>query len=111
MMTISMGVRLHLRTAATNRLIVHPQVIYEYREPQWNDTDRGKLLIHPSELSGNPISSHLVAKQEEIGEGNDEFCLQTISFRKILWHLAKSFTSPLKEGVLCIFITLKNPSP
>jgi hypothetical protein len=29
---------------------------------------------------------------------------------KILWHGASSFTSYLKEGVLRIFIALKNPS-
>jgi hypothetical protein len=33
------------------------------------------LLIHPPELSGNPTSSRLVANQEELGEGNDEFSL------------------------------------
>jgi hypothetical protein len=32
-------------------------------------------------------------------------------FRKILCHGADSFTSPLKEGLLWIFIALKNPSP
>jgi hypothetical protein len=39
---ISMGVRLCLWTAATNRLLVHPQMIHEYKEPRWNNTDRGK---------------------------------------------------------------------
>jgi hypothetical protein len=38
-----------------------------------------KLLIHPPELSGNSTSSHLVAKWQEHGEGNAEFCLQSIS--------------------------------
>jgi hypothetical protein len=27
-----------------------------HREPFWNDLNRGKLLIHPPELSGNPTS-------------------------------------------------------
>jgi hypothetical protein len=31
--------------------------------------------------------------------------------RKILWHGTSSFTSRPKEGVLRIFIALKNPSP
>jgi hypothetical protein len=42
-----------------------------------------------------------------------EFWLRSISFifvGKIL-HGADGFTSPPKEGVLRIFITLKNPSP
>jgi hypothetical protein len=37
------GVRLCLWTAASNGLLFIPQVIYESEEPQWNDTDRGKL--------------------------------------------------------------------
>jgi hypothetical protein len=34
-----------------------------------------ELLIRPPELYSNPNSTHLVAKQEELGEGNDEFGL------------------------------------
>jgi hypothetical protein len=29
----------------------------------------------PPERSDNPIGSHIVANQEELGEGNDEFSL------------------------------------
>jgi hypothetical protein len=56
-------------------LLFIPQVIYEHGEPWWNGINRGKLLICPPELSGNPTSSHLVANQEELGKGNDEFSL------------------------------------
>jgi hypothetical protein len=42
------------------------QVIYEHGDPWWSDTERGKLLIRPPELSSNPTSSHLAAKQEEL---------------------------------------------
>jgi hypothetical protein len=35
------GMRLCLRTAATNEPIVHPEVIYEHGEPWWNDIDKG----------------------------------------------------------------------
>jgi hypothetical protein len=35
----------------------------------------------------------------------------SLTWRKILRHGADGFTSPLKEGVLSIFIALKNPSP
>jgi hypothetical protein len=48
---------------------------YEH-EPRWDDIDWGKLLIRPPELSGNHASSHLVARQEEPGEGNYEFGLR-----------------------------------
>jgi hypothetical protein len=30
------------------------QVMYEHEELQWNDIDRGKLLIRQSDFSGNP---------------------------------------------------------
>jgi hypothetical protein len=52
-------------------------VIYEHVEPWWNDIDREELLIRPPELCSNPNSSHLAAKQEELGEEN-EFGLQSI---------------------------------
>jgi hypothetical protein len=70
----------------------------------------------PPELSGNTTSTHLVANQEEPGNINDEFGLQNIyihttkwlfTCRKILQHGADGFTSPAKEGMLRIFITLK----
>jgi hypothetical protein len=51
---------------------------YEHGEPWWNDMDRRKLLIRPPDLSGNPTISHLLANQEELGEGNDEFGLPSI---------------------------------
>jgi hypothetical protein len=37
------GVTLHRLTAATNEPNVHPQIIYEYGEPRWNDIVRSKL--------------------------------------------------------------------
>jgi hypothetical protein len=49
-------------------------VIYDRGEPWWNDIDKGKLLIHPPELSGNP-SSHLVAKLEELAKEMMDFAL------------------------------------
>jgi hypothetical protein len=95
-------------------------MIYEHGELWWNDTDRGKLLIHPPELPDNPTSRYLVAKHEELAMEMMNFALQSISFhtskgslkcRKILQHGADGFTDPPKEGVLWIFIALKNPSP
>jgi hypothetical protein len=55
------GVRLRLRTAATNGRTVYPQVIYDYGESLWNDIDRGKLLIRPPEPSGNTIGKFEVS--------------------------------------------------
>jgi hypothetical protein len=58
----------------------------EHVEPWWNDIDRKKLLIRPPELSGNPTSSHLVAKQEELEKEIIKFVLRNIPFifRKVL---------------------------
>jgi hypothetical protein len=39
---------------------------------------RGKLKIHPPELSDNPTSSHLVAKQEELAKEMMNLTLQSI---------------------------------
>jgi hypothetical protein len=39
---------------------------------------REKLLLRPPELSDNCTSSYLVANQEELGEGNEEFSLCSI---------------------------------
>jgi hypothetical protein len=44
-------------------------VIYKHGEPWWKDIDKGKLVIHPPELSDSPTGSHLVAKQVELYKG------------------------------------------
>jgi hypothetical protein len=95
-------------------------MICEYGERRWNDIDGGKPLIRPKELSGNPISSHLIAKQEEIAMKIMSVCLTkrllhnsnaSLIRRKILRGAADGFTSPPNEGVLRIIMTLKNASP
>jgi hypothetical protein len=55
-----------------------PQVIYEHGKPWWNDIDRGKLLILPPDLSGNPISSNLEVNQEELAKETN-FTLRSIA--------------------------------
>jgi hypothetical protein len=57
-------------------LIVIPQVIYEHGEVWCNNVQKGKLLVRPPELSANPTSSHLVAKQEEL-ENKMNFALRS----------------------------------
>jgi hypothetical protein len=57
------------------------QVIYEHGEPRWNDITREKLLIRPPKLSGNHTSRVIIAKQVQLGEGNDEFGLTNDPFR------------------------------
>jgi hypothetical protein len=94
-----------------------PQVIYEHGETWWNDIDRGKLLRLP-EISGNPMSSHLVAKQK-LAKEIMNLALQSIFVHtskvsstccKIFQHGATGFTSPLMGSVLWTFIALKHPS-
>jgi hypothetical protein len=94
-------------------------MVYEHEEQWWNDIDRGKLLIRPPQLSGNPTSSHPVPKQEELGEGNYDFGMRSIFVHtpkgfltclKILRHATDGFTCPTKKGVLLIFFVFKNPS-
>jgi hypothetical protein len=53
-------------------------VIYELGETWWNNMKRGKLKILPPELSDNPTSSHLVAKQEELAKEMMNLTLQSI---------------------------------
>jgi hypothetical protein len=66
-----------------------PQVIYEHGEPWWNDIEREKLLIHPPELSGNPTSSHLVAKQEILAKE-----MMDLGLRCIFSYFAGFFNMP-----------------
>jgi hypothetical protein len=86
------AVRLCLWTATSNGSVVHPPVeIWESRATgEWYR--QGKFLIRPPELSVNSTSrmkSYLVAKHEERGEGNSEFCL-----RKIYFMLIRFFSMP-----------------
>jgi hypothetical protein len=54
-------------------------VIHKHGVPWWYEIDRGKLLVCPPELAGNPTRIHLVVKQEDLGEENDEFGLPVIA--------------------------------
>jgi hypothetical protein len=76
----------------------------------------GKLLILPPKLFGNPTSSHLATKQEDLAKEMNlalrgVFVHTSKGFltcRKVLWHGANGFTSPPKKDVLRIFITLED---
>jgi hypothetical protein len=76
-------------------------------------------MIPSPELFGNLTSSHAVAKQEELAK-NDEFGLPKnlctyfegiFDMPFIITTLGLRLYFPPKEGVLRIFIALKNPSP
>jgi hypothetical protein len=70
---------------ASNEPTVHPPGD-EHGEPQCNDIDRGKLLIHPPELSGKPTSSHPVPKYNEMAKEMMNFALGSITV-----HALKGF--------------------
>jgi hypothetical protein len=84
-------------------------VKYEYGESWWNAIDRGKLMIRPPELSSNLSSSHVVAEEEKVGEGNDEFGLRSffVHLRGDFIHAVKSYDNgpalllPLQGKACC----------
>jgi hypothetical protein len=108
-------VRLRLWTAVTIGLLIIPQVIYEH-ETQTEENSwfvyQSSLVFLSAELSG--------FMQEEMGEMNGKLALLNVFFNNSKWFFAcheilrqgaDGFTCPPKEGVLWIFIVLKNPSP
>jgi hypothetical protein len=91
-------------------------VLHEHGEPWLGDIDRKKHLIRLPELSGNLTNSHLVGKLEELTKKIMNLAYEYLiriskgflTCHKILRHGVFGFTSPPKEGVLRIFIALKN---
>jgi hypothetical protein len=75
---MSMGRDYVFELQPSTGVLLTPQVIYEHWEPWCNDVDRVKLLIRPPELSGNPTSNHLVAKQVELVKNMMNLPLQSI---------------------------------
>jgi hypothetical protein len=68
------GMRLRLWTTAINGPFVHPQVIHEHGEPWWMmSTGKNSRFIHQIALRQSYQHSHLAAKLEDLGEGNDGF--------------------------------------
>jgi hypothetical protein len=51
---ISMGLEYAPEQRPPTGLLSITQVIYEHGEQWWNYIDRGKLIIRPPDLSGNP---------------------------------------------------------
>jgi hypothetical protein len=93
-------------------------IVYDYGEPRWNDTNRGDFwFVHQSflEIPQTPSGS----KTRVTADGKVEFCLMKYLFHiskgsltccKIVLQGADGFTSPPKEGIMRILIALKNPS-
>jgi hypothetical protein len=75
-------------------------------------------LWQPPVLSGGPAIRDIAGASGRVGKGNENLVYphpwdfkRDFTCRKILRHETSGFTSHPKEGVLRIFIALKNPSP
>jgi hypothetical protein len=114
------GVRLRLWTAATNGPVVHPPGDTWAWRTMVELYQQGKTPVSPTTALRKSYQQSSSSRVGRTGEGNDEFCLTKYLFHtskgsltchKFLRDGADSFTFPPKEGVLQIFIALKNPSP
>jgi hypothetical protein len=93
MMTVSMGSDYVSELRPPTDLLSIAHVIYEHREPWWNDIDRVKLLIRPPELSGNPTSNHLVANQEERAKETFGLTKHLYSYFKGICNMPENLTT------------------
>jgi hypothetical protein len=103
--------------------IVHPRVNAMWTMVWWyrlglNPNSSTRVLWQPTVLSGGPVSTDICGASRGTGEGNENLVYRSprdlkrsLTCRKILWHGTSGFTSHPKEGVLRIFIALKNPLP
>jgi hypothetical protein len=110
-------VRLYLRTAATNRLNVHPPgdkwawtaiIMMPSGDNYW--------LVHQSSLTVLPADTSEASRRN--GRRSENFAYQYLKYlkgsltcRKIWRHGTSGFTPHPMEGVLRDFISIKNPSP
>jgi hypothetical protein len=109
---MSMGLEYVSELRLPTGLLFIPQVIYEHGESLWNDTDREKSSFdhqRPLEI----LTSHLVAKQEELAKKMIHFAFAKYLFhtsngsltcRKILRHGADGFI-PLRRKACCGFLS------
>jgi hypothetical protein len=111
------GVRLCLRTAATNGPIVHsPDDMWAWRAMVIMPAGDNSWLVHQSPLAVLPAETSGASRRN--GWTSENFAYQYLKYlkgsltcHKMLQHGNSSFTSHPKEGVLRIFIALKNPLP
>jgi hypothetical protein len=106
------------KTVASNRpIVLHPGEMWAWRVMvMMMPAGENSWLVHQSFLAILPAETCGVSRRN--GWRSENFAYQYLRYvnrsltcRKILWHGASSFTSYPNEGVLQIFITLKNPSP
>jgi hypothetical protein len=89
-----------------------------WQPPLLSGVPVSRHLWQPLVLSGGPATRDISGASGRTGEGNENLVYlspwdfkRSFTCHKILRHGTSSFTSHPKEGVLRIFIALKNPSP
>jgi hypothetical protein len=99
-------------------LLFISQVIYENGEPRWNDIDReNSWSVHQSSLAILPTSSSSKSERTWRRKLRIWSSKYLCSYFVVIFtcykisHVTGGFTSPPKERVLRILITLKNPLP
>jgi hypothetical protein len=112
------GVRLCLRTAATNGPIVHPPGdMWAWRAMvMMMPAGDNSWVVHQSSLAVLPAETSGESRRK--GRQSENFAYQYLKYlkgyltcRKTLRHVTPGFTYRPKEGVLWILIALKNQSP
>jgi hypothetical protein len=103
-MTHYVGWDWSLRTAAITGLLFIPQVNVSMEAMVMLMMPAGDTSWYLPELSGSPTSRDIWSEYLWYNNGS-------LTCHKILQHGASGFTSHPKEGVVRIFIALKNPSP
>jgi hypothetical protein len=105
------------------RPIVQPQVIVMWTMVWWywlmlTPNLSTRMLWQPPVLSRSPVRRDISGTSRRMGEGNENVVYpspwdfkSTLICHKIIRHETSGFTFHLEEGVLRIFITLKNPLP
>jgi hypothetical protein len=98
-------------------LLFNPRVMWAWRAMvMMMPAGDNSWLVHQSSLAVLPAETSGASRMN--GRRSENFAYQYpeylkgyLTYRKILGHGASSFTYHPKEGVLRIFIALKNPSP
>jgi hypothetical protein len=116
-------VRLTSQTCGLYGPTVHPRVTAMWTMVWWylpglTPNLSTRALWQPQVVSGGPVSWDISGASRRVEEGNENVVYQSpkdfkksSTCRKILWHWTSGFTSHPKDGVLRIFIALKNPTP
>jgi hypothetical protein len=117
------GLRLVSQKCGLYRPIVHPRVIVMWTMVRWHRLGitsnlSTRVLWQPPVQSDGPLSRDISGAIKRMDEENENIVYpspwvfkRSLTCHKILQPGTSGFTSHMKERVLWIFITFKNPSP